>query len=203
MHAPLPAARLRTARRRNAGRDGVPRRARRCRRRRWRPSPAPQSAAASTIAPHGVIIPRLAGPNRRSRGDEGEPMTNGPTVEGQLDRPPTSHRIITLIAVVLPPLGLLAVIATLWGVRRRARRPRHLRSLLRDPRPRHHGRIPPLLHASQLRDRPRDQGGARRARLDDLAGPGRPVGLRPPQASRAFRRRGRSALAARRQRLRA
>ena len=59
VHAPLPAARLRTARRRNAGRDGTRRRARQCRRRRWRPSPAPHSAAASTIVPHGVIIPRL------------------------------------------------------------------------------------------------------------------------------------------------
>ena len=32
-------------------------------------------------------------------------MPNGPTIEGELDRPPTRHRIITLIAVVLPPLG--------------------------------------------------------------------------------------------------
>jgi len=38
------------------------------------------------------------------------------TIEGELDRPPTSHRIITLFAVVIPPLGILTVITTLWGV---------------------------------------------------------------------------------------
>jgi stearoyl-CoA desaturase (delta-9 desaturase) len=35
---------------------------------------------------------------------------------GELERPPTAHRIITLLAVVAPPLGILAVIGTLWGV---------------------------------------------------------------------------------------
>ncbi len=43
-------------------------------------------------------------------------MSHVRTTEGELDRPPTAHRIITLIAVVAPPLGILAVIATLWGV---------------------------------------------------------------------------------------
>ena len=43
-------------------------------------------------------------------------MSHAPTPEGQLEHPPTSHRIITLLAVVIPPLGILAVIATLWGV---------------------------------------------------------------------------------------
>jgi stearoyl-CoA desaturase (Delta-9 desaturase) len=43
-------------------------------------------------------------------------MTEVRTTEGELDRPPTAHRIITLIAVVAPPLGILAVIGTLWGV---------------------------------------------------------------------------------------
>ena len=43
-------------------------------------------------------------------------MPHGRTIEGELERPPTAHRIITLIAVVVPPLGILAVIATLWGV---------------------------------------------------------------------------------------
>jgi stearoyl-CoA desaturase (delta-9 desaturase) len=43
-------------------------------------------------------------------------MTHGCTIEGELERPPTAHRIITLLAVVAPPLGILAVIGTLWGV---------------------------------------------------------------------------------------
>jgi len=43
-------------------------------------------------------------------------MPHVPTTEGELDHPPTAHRVITLIAVVLPPLGILAVIGTLWGV---------------------------------------------------------------------------------------
>ena len=43
-------------------------------------------------------------------------MPHGRTIEGQLDRPPMAHRIITLAAVVVPPLGILAVIGTLWGV---------------------------------------------------------------------------------------
>jgi stearoyl-CoA desaturase (delta-9 desaturase) len=38
------------------------------------------------------------------------------TTEGQLDHPPNAHRVVTLIAVVLPPLGILAVIGTRWGV---------------------------------------------------------------------------------------
>jgi stearoyl-CoA desaturase (delta-9 desaturase) len=43
-------------------------------------------------------------------------MPQTPTTEGQLDHPPAAHRVITLIAVVLPPVGILAVIGTLWGV---------------------------------------------------------------------------------------
>ncbi len=43
-------------------------------------------------------------------------MPHGRTTEGELDHPPTANRIVTLIAVVLPPLGILAVIGTLWGV---------------------------------------------------------------------------------------
>src|SRR6478752_1877100 len=43
-------------------------------------------------------------------------MPQAPTTEGQLDHPPTAHRIVTMIAVVIPPLGILAVIGTLWGV---------------------------------------------------------------------------------------
>jgi stearoyl-CoA desaturase (Delta-9 desaturase) len=38
------------------------------------------------------------------------------TTEGELDHPPTANQVVTLIAVVLPPLGILAVIGTLWGV---------------------------------------------------------------------------------------
>jgi stearoyl-CoA desaturase (delta-9 desaturase) len=37
-------------------------------------------------------------------------------IDGELEHPPTSHRLITLLAVVAPPLGILAVIGTLWGV---------------------------------------------------------------------------------------
>jgi stearoyl-CoA desaturase (delta-9 desaturase) len=43
-------------------------------------------------------------------------MATAPTTEGQLDHPPTSHRIITLLAVVAPPLGIVVVCGTLWGV---------------------------------------------------------------------------------------
>ena len=43
-------------------------------------------------------------------------MPHGRTTEGELDHPPTANRIVTLIAVVLPPLGILAVIGALWGV---------------------------------------------------------------------------------------
>ena len=43
-------------------------------------------------------------------------MATAPTTEGQLEHPPASHRIITLLAVVAPPLGIVVVIATLWGV---------------------------------------------------------------------------------------
>jgi stearoyl-CoA desaturase (Delta-9 desaturase) len=43
-------------------------------------------------------------------------MTDVRTIEGELERPPTAHRMITLLAVVAPPLGILAVIGTLWGV---------------------------------------------------------------------------------------
>jgi len=43
-------------------------------------------------------------------------MPHGRTIEGELDHPPAANRVITLIAVVLPPLGILAVIGTLWGV---------------------------------------------------------------------------------------
>jgi stearoyl-CoA desaturase (Delta-9 desaturase) len=66
--------------------------------------------------PHGVIIPRPVPPNRRTCGAEGESMPQGRTVDGQLDHPPNANRIVTLIAVVLPPLGIVAVIGTLWGV---------------------------------------------------------------------------------------
>ncbi len=43
-------------------------------------------------------------------------MPQARLIEGELERPPTSHRIITLLAVVAPPLGILVVIGTLWGV---------------------------------------------------------------------------------------
>ena len=43
-------------------------------------------------------------------------MTDVRTIEGELERPPTAHRVITLLAVVAPPLGILTVIGTLWGV---------------------------------------------------------------------------------------
>jgi stearoyl-CoA desaturase (delta-9 desaturase) len=66
--------------------------------------------------PHGVIITARVEPNRRTRGDEGDSMPHGRTTEGELDHPPTANRIVTLLAVVLPPLGILAVIGALWGV---------------------------------------------------------------------------------------
>jgi stearoyl-CoA desaturase (delta-9 desaturase) len=43
-------------------------------------------------------------------------MAQASTTEGQLEHPPAAHRVITLVAVVVPPLGILAVIGTLWGV---------------------------------------------------------------------------------------
>ena len=43
-------------------------------------------------------------------------MPDARTIDGELDHPPTAHRIITLLAVVAPLLGILAVIGTLWGV---------------------------------------------------------------------------------------
>ena len=43
-------------------------------------------------------------------------MTEVRTIEGELDHPPTAHRLVTLLAVVAPLLGIAVVIGTLWGV---------------------------------------------------------------------------------------
>ena len=55
---------------------------------------------------------------------------------------------------------------------------------------RHDDRLPPLLHAPLVRDRPGDQGDPRDPRLDDDPGPDHAMGDRPPQAPCSLRREG-------------
>ena len=109
-------------------------------------------------------------------------------------------QVVTLIAVVVPPLGLVSAIGLLWGVGFHwvdlAPLPRPLRRVrLRDD-----DRLPPLLHAQGLRGARAGEGAARDPRLHDDAGPGHPVGHGSPQAPRALRQARRPALAARRSR---
>ena len=82
------------------------------------------------------------------------------------------------------------------GRRRRPDRPGAVLRDVRDLRPRHLARVPPLLHAPLVPGAAVVQGHARDPRLDDAAGPGHAVGDRPPQAPRAVRPARRPALAA-------
>ena len=115
-------------------------------------------------------------------------------------RPRTSRisQIVTLVAVIVPPLGILSAMGLLWGVAFHPARPRALRRLLRRLRVRDDDRLPPLLHAPRLRDEPAGRGDARDPRLHDDARPDHAVGHRSPQASRLLGPARRPALAARR-----
>ncbi len=82
------------------------------------------------------------------------------------------------------------------GRRRRPRRPGAVLLDVRDLRPRHLARVPPLLHAPLVPGAAVAQGHAGDPRLDDAAGPRHAVGDRSPQAPRAVRPARRPALAA-------
>jgi len=117
-------------------------------------------------------------------------------------RPRTSRisQVVTLVAVVVPPLGLVLAMGLLWQVGLPLGRCGPLRGPLRRLRVRDDDRLPPLLHAQGLRDRSVREGAARDSRLHDDAGPRHAMGDRPSQAPRALGQAGRPALAARRPR---
>ena len=96
-------------------------------------------------------------------------------------------RLAGLVAVIVPPVGLLVGTVLLWNRGVNLALLARARRLLRPLRARDHGRLAPVLLAQELRDRPRREGGARDPRLDGDAGAADPVGDRPPEAPRALR----------------
>ena len=104
-----------------------------------------------------------------------------------LDRTSRVSQVVTLIAVIVPPLGVLMAMGLLWGIGFHwidvvlFARPLH------DLRVRDDDRLPPLLHAQGLRGAAVGEGDARDPRVHDDAGPADPVGHRPSQAPRALR----------------
>ena len=103
---------------------------------------------------------------------------------------------VALVAfIAVPFLAILLAVPVAWGgwlgwptcvlvVR-----------LLRRRRPRHHGRLPPLLHPRLVQGQAAAAGRPRRRRQPGHRGPGHPLGGRPPQAPQVLRQGGRPALA--------
>ena len=116
------------------------------------------------------------------------------------DRTTFWSRLAGLVAVIVPPVGLVAGTVLLWNHGVNWVDLVDPRRLLRPVRARDHGRLAPVLLAQELRDGPRREGDARDPRLDGDAGAADAVGDRPPQAPRALRPARRPALAARRPR---
>ena len=108
-----------------------------------------------------------------------------------------AQRYTNLAAVVLPLLGVRRRGRAAVEQGRRLARPRPARRAVRPDRPRHHGRLPPDAHPPRVPDLQDGRADLRGARLDGGAGPGDPLGRRPPQAPRPHRRGGRPALAPR------
>ena len=105
-------------------------------------------------------------------------------------------QVVTLVAVIVPPLGIFSAAGLLWGV---AFRPLDLILFLvfyvvtgLGITVGYHR----LFAHRSFEAATGAAGGARRPRGDDPAGSGHPVGDRPPQAPCPFGRRGRPALAA-------
>ena len=112
------------------------------------------------------------------------------------ERTSVPSQLAGIVAVVVPPLGLVAAIWLLWD---RGVRPVDLvllAGLLRRLRPGDHRRLPPALHAQELRDERSAPWHVGDSRVHGDAGAGHPVGDRPPQAPRAFRPAWRPALTA-------
>ena len=111
-------------------------------------------------------------------------------------------RFLTGTVTVLPILALGVVAWQVWSSLARLERPDRVRDHVRRDRPRHHGRLPPAVHAPLVQDGQGRAGDPRRARQRRDRGPGHLLGRRPPQAPRLLRQAGRPALAPRRPRAR-
>ena len=102
------------------------------------------------------------------------------------ERTTRASQVVTLLAIVIPPLGLIAAAVGLWGIALVVGRRGGLPDALRAHGPRHDRRLPPPVHPPELRDDEDGAGDVRDPRLDDDPGPGHAVGHRPPEAPRAL-----------------
>ena len=149
----------------------------------------PEDAAMTPPAPP----PRPADADRRSPDDRSPPQ---PEHRSGADSSAASEQIALALFIGVPFLALLAAVPLAWGWGLGWRDVADRRGHLRRHRPRHHGRLPPLLHPRLVQGRT----GALQIALAvagslAIEGPVDPLGRRPPQAPQVLRPRGRPALA--------
>ena len=109
-----------------------------------------------------------------------------------------THKLVNLAGIVLPLVGLVIAVVVLWERMVGPDRARDPRRRLRAHRRRDHGRVPPAVHASVLRDVSRCSLHVRRPRRDGGRGRRGRLGLGPSEAPPVLRRGRRPAQSARR-----
>ena len=180
------------------GDDRVPAPATRASTRSRSPTPGTTSWSPARSAPRSALEPEPAPPPSPAPAG-GRLTVRSPTPVPEdhvLSLAPVTrtHKIVNLIGVPLPLVGLIAAIVLLWNGDRAARARAAGRPVRRD-RARRDARLPPDVHPPRVRVEPRVPRDRRRARLDGGAGIGDHLGRRPPQAPRVHRPGGRPALA--------
>ena len=136
------------------------------------------------------LLPRLLRGAVQDARDPRHAARPRPTVRGARmtrintvrERTSIPSQLAGIVALVVPALGLVAARLAAVGPRSTPGRPRAARRVLRGLRAGDYRRLPPALHAQELRDERAAPCLVRDPRKHGHAGSAHPVGHRPPQA---------------------